>query len=130
MQGHYLSNDQIAAIILMSIAITWFLVSCGYAWRDKEAHLLLERQEDEIYNLRKQLHPSRQELPESLDVSDRACYQMLCGPVVTLINGELVYVKEDMAYPNVNVGERQFNAGCQDPLSCQAQARWELRCYL
>lgn len=134
----YISIDSLVAIILMTIALTWFLVACGYTWRDVEARLLIDRLDDENYELKQELSLHQQEqlqwwqyqpsqpVSEAIDATDMASYQMLCGPVVTLINNRLAYVKEDMAYPFIDVGVKQFNADCEDPLSCQAHARAHL----
>lgn len=128
--GHYLSNDEIVAIILMTIALTWFLVSCGYKWRDNEAHLLVERLEDDNYKLRHQLEeldePIPFRIPKSYDATEMACYQMLCGPTVTMFSGCLAIVENGSVYPDDSVYERQVLAGCQFPRECQAYARGQL----
>lgn len=46
----YLTTGEIISIILVTIAFTSFVVICGYTWQLHEARLLIDRQEDELYN--------------------------------------------------------------------------------
>lgn len=48
----YFSTGEIISIILMTVALTAFIVSSGYHWQLYEAKLLISRQDDEIYELK------------------------------------------------------------------------------
>lgn len=126
----YISTGDLVAIILMTIGLTWFLVAATYTWTNYEAKLMVDRLEDENHELRQELNSANQHALVqdfmSYDATELASYQMMCGPVVTMFAGKLAIVENDRVFPYVDVSARQFKAGCERPLECQAFARGQL----